>query len=80
MEMKWERENIVFETLRESEVWADSKANKFYGGVITGYITPDYKKAYALAFLLAEIPQFSVRTKKEAEANEFVYKVRVNRE
>ncbi|MCU5376143.1 hypothetical protein OCA08_03205 [Bacillus cereus] len=73
--MRWKTEEIVFETLRESEVWADSLANEIYGRTIDGYITPDYKIAYALSFFLASIPHFVVHTKKEAIKDPFIYKV-----
>ncbi|NRG31223.1 hypothetical protein [Niallia circulans] len=53
MEIEWKKETIIFETLRESEVWADSIANEIHGRTINGYITPDYKIAYALSFFLA---------------------------
>jgi len=42
MEIEWKKETIIFETLRESEVWADSIANEIHGRTINGDITPDY--------------------------------------
>ena len=45
-----EREDVIFETVREAEVWADGVANEMYGRVFDGYETPDYKIAYALSF------------------------------
>ncbi|HDR6316819.1 TPA: hypothetical protein QCU53_003612 [Bacillus thuringiensis] len=48
--MRWKREDIIFETIREAEVWADGVANEMYGRVFDGYETLDYKIAYALAF------------------------------
>lgn len=51
--VKWEREDIIFETMREAEVWADSIANEMYGSVFDGYETPDYKIAYALSFFFS---------------------------
>jgi hypothetical protein len=64
MEIEWKKETIIFETLRESEVWADSIANEIYGRTINGYITSDYKIAYALSFFLATNPDFVVHTEK----------------
>lgn len=48
--MKWKREDVIFETMREAEVWADSIANEMYGRLFDGYETLDYKIAYALSF------------------------------
>ena len=45
-----EKEDVIFETVREAEVWADGVANEMYGRVFDGYETPDYKIAYALSF------------------------------
>lgn len=47
--MRWKREDVIFETVREAEVWADRVANGMYGRVFDGYETPDYKIAYALS-------------------------------
>lgn len=65
MEIRWKREDVVFETLWESEVWADSIANEIYGRTIDGYITPDYKIAYALSFFLGSVPQFCCTYRKK---------------
>lgn len=73
--IRWKTEDITFKTLRESEVWADSIANEIYGETIHGYITPDYKIAYALAFFLASTSHFIVHTEKEAIKDSFIYKV-----
>lgn len=73
--VKWEREDIIFETIREAEVWADSIANEMYGRVFDGYETPDYKIAYALAFFLASIPRFTVHAETVVENDTFIYKV-----
>lgn len=59
MNIKWNSENIIFETLREAEVWTDSIGNEISGRVYDGYVTPDYKIAYVL---LAEVPHFKVHT------------------
>lgn len=48
--MKWKREDVIFETIREAEVWADGVANEMYGRLFDGYETLDYKIAYALSF------------------------------
>ncbi|WP_248563240.1 hypothetical protein [Niallia sp. NCCP-28] len=73
--MKWKKEDVVFDTLRESEAWADSISNEIYGRTISGYITPDYKIAYALAFFLGSVPHFIVHTEKKILKNSFIYKV-----
>ncbi|EJP88432.1 hypothetical protein [Bacillus cereus] len=73
--MKWEREDIIFETIREAEVWADSIANEMYGKVFDGYETPDYKIAYALSFFLAKNREFIVHTEEEFKKDRFIYKV-----
>ncbi len=51
--MRWKREDVIFETVREAEVWADGFVNEMYGRVFDGYETPDYKIAYALIFSLS---------------------------
>ena len=53
MTIKWNREEILFDTLYEADTWADSIANEIYGRIYNGYDTPDYKIAYSLAFRLA---------------------------
>ena len=60
--MRWKGENVIFETVREAEVWADGVANEMYGRVSDGYETPDYKIAYALSFFLAQNQDFIVHT------------------
>lgn len=55
MTIKWNREEILFDTLYEADTWADSIANEIYGRIYNGYDTPDYKIAYSLAFRLASI-------------------------
>lgn len=75
MEIRWKREDVVFETLWESEVWADSIANEIYGRTIDGYITLDYKIAYALSFFLGSVPHFVVHTEKKVLDSVFIYKV-----
>ncbi|MCR2586338.1 hypothetical protein NSP39_23935, partial [Salmonella enterica] len=52
--VKWKREDIIFETIREAEVWAEGVANEMYGRLFDGYETLDYKIAYALSFFLAQ--------------------------
>ncbi|EJS73432.1 hypothetical protein ICY_00678 [Bacillus cereus BAG2X1-3] len=75
MTVKWEREDIIFETIREAEVWADSIANEMYGRLFDGYETPDYKIAYALSFFLAQNRELNIHTKVEFNNNIEVYKV-----
>jgi hypothetical protein len=75
MNIKWKSEDIIFDTLRESEVWAESITNEIYGRTIDGYKTPDYKVAYALSFSLASIPCFRVNTEKKLENESFIYMV-----
>lgn len=48
MTIKWNREEILFDTLYEADTWADSIANEIYGKIYNGYDTPDYKIAYSL--------------------------------
>ncbi|AFQ18586.1 hypothetical protein P9Y62_17035 [Bacillus thuringiensis] len=56
--MRWKKEDVIFETIRETEVWADSIANEMYGRLFDGYETLDYKIAYALSFFLAQNQDF----------------------
>jgi hypothetical protein len=65
MNIRWKREEIIFETLYEADVWADSLANEIYGRIYDGYITSDYKIAYSLAFRLASIDTFRVNTRQD---------------
>lgn len=62
MNIKWKSEEIVFETMQEADVWADSIGNEIYGRIYEGYITPDYKIACSLAFRLASINKSKVKT------------------
>ncbi|MGE6539544.1 hypothetical protein [Bacillus luti] len=73
--MKWKSEDIIFETIREAEVWADSIANEMYGRVFDGYETPDYKIAYALSFFLAQNQKCNIHTSVEFNNDIEVYKV-----
>ncbi|MGH1287444.1 hypothetical protein [Bacillus toyonensis] len=73
--MRWKREDVIFETIREAEVWADSIANEMYGRVFDGYETPDYKIAYALSFFLAQNREFNAHTEVECNKSIEVYKV-----
>lgn len=45
MNINWLIEDIVFETMLEADVWADSLVNEIYGRNFNGYITTDYKIA-----------------------------------
>ncbi|MCZ8539895.1 hypothetical protein [Psychrobacillus psychrodurans] len=65
MNIRWKREEIIFETFYEADVWADSLANEIYGRIYDGYITSDYKIAYSLAFRLASIDTFRVNTQQD---------------
>ncbi len=73
--VKWKKEDVIFETMREAEVWADAVANEMYGRVFDGYETLDYKIAYALAFLLAKNREFNIYTEVECNETIEVYKV-----
>ncbi|MGF9766280.1 hypothetical protein [Bacillus albus] len=73
--MRWKREDVIFETMREAEVWADGIANEMYGRVFGGYETRDYKIAYALSFFLAKNHEFNIHTEVEWNENIDVYKV-----
>lgn len=79
MEIKWKIENITFNTLRESEVWADSIANEIYSGIIDGYITNDIKIAYVLSFTLASFSFYRVQTEKVIDKESISYKIWVSR-
>ncbi|ACK93497.1 hypothetical protein COC60_11965 [Bacillus thuringiensis] len=56
--MRWKKEEVIFETIRETEVWGDLIANEMYGRLFDGYETLDYKIAYALSFFLAQNQDF----------------------
>ncbi|WP_263701805.1 hypothetical protein [Bacillus thuringiensis] len=71
--MKWKREDVIFESIREAEVWADSIANEMYGRVFDGYEMPDYKIAYALSFFLAQERVWIVHTEKHSEKGRVIY-------
>ncbi|PFV83796.1 hypothetical protein COL05_06945 [Bacillus sp. AFS059628] len=73
--MRWKKEDVIFETMREAEVWADGVANEMYGRLFDGYETPDYKIAYALSFLLAQNREFNIHTEVEWNEKIDVYKV-----
>jgi hypothetical protein len=82
MEIKWKNEDVIFDSLWESEVWADSIANEMHARLMDGYITPDYKIAYALSFFLGSNPDFIVHTEKsfiihpeKKIEDSFIYKV-----
>lgn len=67
MTLKWKRESIIFDSLFEADVWADSIVNEIYAKLYDGYDTPDYKIAYSLAFRLAEIEEFRVITERSID-------------
>ena len=67
MTLKWKRESIIFDSLFEADVWADSIGNEIYAKLYDGYDTPDYKIAYSLAFRLAEIEEFRVITERSID-------------
>lgn len=71
MTIKWKIEEVVFDTMYEADMWADSIANEIYGRIYDGYSTPDNKIAYSLAFRLASIKEYKVHT----EYRENRYKV-----
>ena len=62
--MKWKREDVIFETIREAEVWADGVANEMHGRLFDGYETLDYKIAYALSSAKSRI-QYSYGSRME---------------
>jgi len=74
MTLQWKRENIIFDSLYEADVWADSIGNEMYARLYDGYDTPDYKIAYSLAFRLAEMKEFRVFAKETID-NDYRYKV-----
>ena len=59
---KSKKEEILFDTMYEADIWADSIANEIYGKIYDSYITPDYKIACSLAFRLASIKNCRVYT------------------
>ncbi|MBG9691272.1 hypothetical protein J1907_12565 [Lysinibacillus sphaericus] len=67
MTIKWNIEQIIFDTLYEADTWADSIANEIYGRIYNGYDTPDYKIAYSLAFRLASIKGCRIYTECSIE-------------
>lgn len=64
MALEWKREDILFDSLYEADVWADSIGNEMYARLYDGYDTLDYKIAYSLAFRLAGMGEFKVSTEK----------------
>lgn len=74
MRLRWKRENVIFDSLYEADVWADSIGNEFYARLYDGFDTPDYKIAYSLAFRLAEMKEFTVVTEMAID-NDKRYKV-----
>ena len=73
--MRWKKEDVIFETIREAVVWADEVANEMYGRLFEGYETPDYKIAYALSFFLAQNRAFNIHMEVEWNEKIDVYKV-----
>ncbi|WP_342715940.1 hypothetical protein AAG068_22975 [Bacillus paramycoides] len=73
--MRWKKEDVIFETMREAEVCADGVANEMYGKLFDEYETPDYKIAYALSFFLAQNREFNIHTEVEWNEKIDVYKV-----
>ncbi|MBD7985658.1 hypothetical protein H9649_13770 [Sporosarcina sp. Sa2YVA2] len=67
MTVEWKREDILFDSLYEADVWADSIGNEMYARLYDGYDTPDYKIAYSLAFRLAGMGEFIVRTESSMD-------------
>lgn len=74
MTLRWKREDFIFDSLYEADVWADSIGNEMYAKLYDGYNTPDYKIAYSLAFRLAEMKEFRVITETSIN-NDKRYKV-----
>lgn len=73
------QDTMIFDSMYEAETWADSICNEIYASVFDGYMTFDYKVAYALAFLLAGVKQFHVCTERSVLEDKMVYKVWVIR-
>lgn len=74
MTLRWKRENIIFDSLYEADVWADSIGSEMYARLYDGYDTPDYKIAYSLAFKLAQMNEFRVLAEMTID-NDRRYKV-----
>ncbi|KOO47060.1 hypothetical protein [Viridibacillus arvi] len=64
---KWKKEEILFDTMYEADIWADSIVNEMHGGNYDSYSTPDYKIACSLAFRLASIKHCRVYTEHEED-------------
>ncbi len=75
MKKKLKHENVIFETMREANEWADSISNEIHGATINGYVTPDSKIAYALVFILCQNPHYVVRSREDIEHDPTLYKV-----
>lgn len=67
MTLKWKKESVIFDSLFEADVWADSIVNEMFAKLYDGYDTPDYKIAYCLAFRLAEIEELRVITERSID-------------
>ncbi|MFJ7730601.1 hypothetical protein ACIQXF_01775 [Lysinibacillus sp. NPDC097231] len=74
MAIRWKSEDIIFDSINEADVWADSLGNEIYARLYDGYDTPDYKIAYSLAFRLASMKDFRVYAENDGDR----YKVWVN--
>ncbi|MEY8749427.1 hypothetical protein ACI2JA_19905 [Alkalihalobacillus sp. NPDC078783] len=63
MDLRWKKEDKVFDSIHEADVWADSLANEISARLFDAYDTPDYKIAYSLAFRLSQNEKFRVVTR-----------------
>lgn len=62
MALRWKKEDIIFDSIHEADVWADSLVNEISARLFDAYDTPDFKVAYSLAFRLSQNEKFRVVT------------------
>ncbi|MTH53400.1 hypothetical protein GKZ89_08220 [Bacillus mangrovi] len=74
--MRWKKEDQMFETLWEAEMWADSIVNEMHAQLYEGYETSDHKIAYVLAFYLSSGHDNRViKTERFCKGDSRVYRV-----
>lgn len=74
-DVRYKQDYVIFDTMLEAIVWAESISADIFSGVFDGYTSPDEKVAMALAFMLAQKDDLIVHTKREIENNALVFKV-----
>lgn len=58
-DIRWHKDGMKFETLRESHEWAYSVVYNEIGNIYDGYQTEDEKIAYSLVYELTRLNTFS---------------------